>query len=579
MYSAAPVLSLLLLLTGFESATQAADQSAAATREDASTAITRANAASLQPVLATEIRQGGGYSGQLAASGGRLYLQTPFPHSIMAFQPKSPQPLWSVALDGDSNVLGLDCCSATAGGPVLDGKRIIANSFDGRTLALDPGSGKILWSVLTADPQKGESLSLPPLVIGETLIVGNGGDDYGARGWIAALSVADGHTLWRRNNAGSDDDVGVGPHFAPAYDRQKGKNLGIASWPPDAWQRGGGLAGQPIYDPALDLLIYGTGHPAPWNPDQRAGDNNWTSGIFARDPKNGDARWFTPINPHDPYAFGAAGSLVAADLAWQGQSRRVLIHPDANGMVYVLDRATGAILGADAFLPTNAVRGVDLDIGRPQRDDAKTIHTNTNTRDICPGWPGATGANGLALGDAAFAPERGLLFIPVNGLCMDMEGRNATFIQGTAYTGANLRAKSVPGRARGGVIAWDVTQRGIAWRSDEAFPVQGGVIVANDLVFFGTLDGWFKALDAGSGKLLWQSRTASGIIGRPLAFQGEDGKPYVAVVAGIGGPIGRVAQNGIDLRDATAAHGFANALQDLPQPRSHGGTLYVFGLP
>jgi glucose dehydrogenase len=163
---------------------------------------------------------------------------------------------------------------------------------------------------------------------------------------------------------------------------------------------------------------------------------------------------------------------------------------------------------------------------------------------------------------------------------MDMEARNATFISGTAYTGVNLRAKPEPGRAAGAVIAWDIIQGRVAWRSEERFPVQGSVLAtASGVVFYGTLDGWFKALDARNGEVLWQFQTASGIIGRPLAFLGADGHENIAVLAGIGGPMGRVGQNGIDLRDATAAHGFANALHDLPMPRSHGGTLYVFSVP
>jgi PQQ-dependent dehydrogenase (methanol/ethanol family) len=578
--AAAWILTAVAFAAGFGSRTDA-DQSAAASGASAAVEVTESNATALTPVLQYEIRQGGGYSGQLAAADGRLYIQTPFPHSLLAFDPTQPQgPVWASPIEGDSEVLRLDCCSATAGGPVVLDGRLYANTFDGKVVALDAATGKLLWSARAADPQRGESLTFPPLRLGDTLIVGNSGDDFGARGWIAAVSKEDGHELWKRYNAGPDSDVGIGPDFAPAFPDERGHDLGIASWPPDAWQRGGGLSARPIYDPALKQLIYATGHPAPWNPDLRPGDNKWTSGIFARVAETGSARWFTSINPGDPYAFGAAGSLLAADLPWEGRSRPLLIHPDANGFVYVLDRSTGEILAADPFLPGNAATGIDLRSGRPRRNDEKAIHTNTLTRDICPGWPGATGANGLSLGEADLSTKTGLLFIPVNGLCMDMEGRNAGFIAATAYMGANLRAKSAAGRPAGAVIGWDIAERRIVWRSDEPFPVQGSVLLTEGgLLFYGTLDGWFKALDARTGGLVWRYRVASGIIGRPIAFRGSDGRPYIAVAAGIGGPIGRVAQNGIDLRDATAAHGFANALRDLPLPQSHGGTLYVFGLP
>jgi PQQ-dependent dehydrogenase (methanol/ethanol family) len=580
------LVAALLLLFPLTEASRAADQpvsgAPAPGQYSALTQITPQNAGKLKLVFSHEIAQGGGYSGQLAVARDRLYLQTPFPHSILAFDLENPgqEPIWSNTPQSDSRALGLDCCSATIGGPALDGDRLYVNTFDGHTIAFDAATGQVAWNVRSADPHLGETLALPPLAVGGRLIIGNGGDDNGARGWIAALSTRDGHMLWKWNNTGADADVGIDARFAPAYAGERGSDLGIATWPPSAWRHGGGgLAGQPVYDAERRLLIYPTGHPAPWNPELRPGDDKWTSGIFARDAADGSARWFTPINGHDPYAFGAPGSLIATDFPWQGRSRPLLIHPDANGYVYVLDRASGEILAADPFIKVNADEGVELYSGRLQREDAKAIHTNTNTRDICPGWPGATGTDGLAVANAAFAPALGLLFIPVNGLCMDMEGRNATFIPGTAYMGANLRAKPMPGRDVGGIVAWNVVQRRIAWRGEEAFPVQSSVLAtAGGVVFYGTLDGWFKALDAATGRPLWRYHATSGIIASPLTFE-RDGRQYVAIVAGIGGPIGRAAQNGIDLRDATAAHGFANALHDLPMPRSHGGTLYVFGLP
>jgi glucose dehydrogenase len=163
---------------------------------------------------------------------------------------------------------------------------------------------------------------------------------------------------------------------------------------------------------------------------------------------------------------------------------------------------------------------------------------------------------------------------------MDMEARNVSFIQGTAYVGANVRAKSPPHGERGALIGWDIDAAKPAWTNREKFPVAGGVLAtAGDLIFYGTLDGVFKALDARTGQQLWQFQASSGIIGRPIAYQGPDGHQYVAVLAGLGGPFGTVVRHGIDERDATGAHGMANALQDLPHPNDPSGTLYVFGLP
>ena len=172
-----------------------------------------------------------------------------------------------------------------------------------------------------------------------------------------------------------------------------------------------------------------------------------------------------------------------------------------------------------------------------------------------------------------------MVFIPVSKLCMDFEARNVSYISGTAFVGANVRAKRPPDGTGGALVAWDISAGKATWSVAERFPVAGGVLAANDLVFYGTLDGAFKALDARSGRELWRFQASSGIIGQPIAFRGPDDRDYVAVLAGLGGPFGAVARNGIDKRDATAAHGMANALADLPEPVDPSGTLYVFGLP
>jgi glucose dehydrogenase len=163
---------------------------------------------------------------------------------------------------------------------------------------------------------------------------------------------------------------------------------------------------------------------------------------------------------------------------------------------------------------------------------------------------------------------------------MDMEPRDTSYMSGTPFIGANLRMKAPPGISRGALIAWNVGSAKPAWKVAEDFPVEGGVLAtAGNLVFYGTLDGTFKALDARDGHMLWQFQASSGIIGQPITFRLADGHQYVAVTAGTGGPAGRVAENGIDPRDATAAHGYANALRDLKQPADPSSTLYVFALP
>lgn len=545
--------------------------------------ISPANVARLKLVLSFPIDRRTGYAGAPAFLGDTLFLQSPFPHRLdaLALSRIGANSRWSWVPAAAGRALGLDCCNVTLGGPVLADGGLYLNGFDGHTAALDPATGRVLWQVKTADPAQGESLVLPPLVAGGRVFVGNQGDDYGARGWIAALDAATGGILWRFYSTGPDNEVGIGPEFKPFYPSGRGPDLGAASWPPQAWQQGGGgLADVPLYDTDLDLLIYGTGHPAPWNPWQRRGDNHWTSGIFARDPASGMARWFTPISPHDPYALGTGGSLIAADLPWSGTVRPLLLHPDADGRVYVLDRRTGEILAADPFTGVNATTTIETRTGEPVRNPAKSVQLNSTTRDICPAWPGATGEAGTALGASAFSTQTGLLYIPVNRLCMDVEARDVTYIPGTPFMGADLRVKASGGESRGAVVAWNLLARRSTWQAEEPFPVMSGVLaMASGLVFYGTLDGWFKAVNARSGRPLWAFKTTSPIVGQPITFRLSDGRQYVAVIGGRGGPAARAADPEIDIRDATAARGYANALHDLPLPADSRGALYLFALP
>lgn len=528
------------------------------------------------------IEQRGGFTGAPAVSNDTLFLQSPFPHTVYALnlmRHEAPV-VWRFTPEANHQASAIACCDATTGGPVVAGADVFIDTLDGHTLALDAATGRVRWDVTSASPDSGEALTAAPMLADGKVFIGSAGDDFGARGWIAALDAATGATVWKHDTTGPDADVGIGPDFKPPYATEQGRDLGSTTWPPGTWQQGGGgLAGGIVYDPVLGLVLHGTGHPAPWNPDQRPGDNKWTSGLFARDAATGAARWFDPVMPHDLYAFGAQGSLILADMPWRGSARKLLIHPDASGWVYVLDRLTGEMLSAAAFVPGNATTGIDLATGALRRNAAKSVSPNSITRDICPGWPGATGAGAPGAAAAAFSPETGLLYIPVSRLCMDFEPRDANFISGTPFIGANLRMRAAPGLTRGAVVAWNVADGKVAWTVDEAFPVTSGVLATGGgVVFYGTLDGQFKATEARTGRPLWQFKTASGIIGQPITFRLSDGHQYVAVVAGVGGAAGRAAQQGIDVRDATAAHGYANVLRDLKPADDPAGTLYVFAL-
>jgi len=408
------------------------------------------------------------------------------------------------------------------------------------------------------------------------VLVGNSGGELGVRGWLTALDAATGRIVWRAWSTGPDKDVLIGPAFKPFYSKDRGKDLGVTSWPGGAWKIGGGTVwGFVSYDPQLDLLYYGTGNPGPWNPEQRPGSNHWTSGIFARKPDTGEAVWYYQWSPHDLHDYDGVNENVLVDLPIGGAERKVLLHPDRNGYLYVVDRATGQVISADPFVPITTSTGVDLQSGALKYNPRTEPRTGEVVRNICPVSPG-----GKDWQPSAWSPRTRLLYIPHQNLCQDAETYQVSYIAGTPYVGADIKMYPGPGGHRGEFSAWDPVARKNVWTIEENFPVWSGALAtAGDVVFYGSMEGWFKAVDAKSGALLWEFKTSSGIIGQPVTYRGPDGKQYVAVLSGVGGWAGAIVSAGLDARDSTAAMGFANAMKDLPRYTTKGGTLYVFALP
>jgi lanthanide-dependent methanol dehydrogenase len=240
-----------------------------------------------------------------------------------------------------------------------------------------------------------------------------------------------------------------------------------------------------------------------------------------------------------------------------------------------MDRATGEVLSATPFVHLTATKGVDLKTGHLIHVEEKTPTMGKVVRDICPAAPGAKDWS-----PSAFSPRTGLLYLPHNNLCMDFEGVEVSYIAGTPYVGANVKMYAGPGGHRGEFTAWDPAAGRAVWKITERFPVwSGAVVTAGDVVFYGTMEGYFKAVSAQTGELLWQFKTGSGIIGQPVVYRGPDGKQYVAILSGVGGWAGAVVAGDLDPRDPSAALGFVGAMGDLPEYTTKGGTLYVFSLP
>ena len=509
-------------------------------------------------------------------AGTTMYLITPFPNIVYALDlTKEGMPTkWSYKPRPVNAAQGVACCDVVNRGLVVDAGKVIFNTLDGRTIALDAATGRELWDTPLANINLGESVTMAPLVAKGKVFVGVSGGEFGVRGWLKALDENSGKVAWTAYHTGPDKDVLIGPNFKPFYKMDQGKDLGVTSWPADQWKIGGaGAWGWVTYDPELDLIYYGTANPGPWNPEVRPGDNKWSTTIFARRPDNGEAIWAYQLSPHDEHDYDGVNENILVDMDWKGARRQLILRPDRNGYFYVIDRKSGEVLSAEPFGFVNTTTGVDLKTGRLQYVPEKATRMGQVVRYSCPAAPGAKDWQ-----PSAYSPRTGLVYIPHQNLCMDEEGLEPNYIAGTPYVGTNVKMYAGPGGHRGLFDAWDPVGQHVVWSKQEDLPVWSGALVtAGDVAFYGTMDGWFKAVDARTGKDLWKFKTGSGIISQPMTYS-YGGKQYVAVLSGVGGWSGAIVAGGLDARDSSAALGFVNAMKDLPQKSTKGGMLYVFAL-
>jgi lanthanide-dependent methanol dehydrogenase len=544
--------------------------------------------------------------------GDTMYVVTPFPNILYALDLKDNGKLkWTYKPQPASAAQGVACCDTVNRGCVFSNGKLYFNTLDDQTVCVDATTGKEVWKAKVGEINHGESMTMAPLVVKDKVLVGNAGGEFGVRGWLKALDANSGKLLWTAWSTGPDADVLIGPDFKPFYDKDKGKDLGVSTWPPNRWQIGGGTVwGWVTYDPESNLIFYGTGNPGVWNPELRPGDNKWSCGIFARDLDTGMARWYYQLNPHDlfdhdtvnenlvldlPIPSGAVVSAVSADKtpsatatlsalgtahatatpASNAPVRKVLLSAQRNGMVYLWDRTTGEVLSADPFVRITATFGVDLKTGKLKENPEKEPHTGVTIHDVAPASPG-----GKDWQPCAWSPRTNLLYIPHQNLAMDYEGTDANYIEGTPYVGMNVKMYANGGENRGEYCAWDPIARKKVWAIPEDLPVWSGTVAtAGDVTFYGTMDGWFKCVNAKSGEVLWKFKCGSGIIGQPVTYKGPDGKQYVAILSGVGGWSGAIVAGGLDPKDPTGALGFVNAMKDLPDKTTKGGMLYVFALP
>ncbi|HEX4683802.1 MAG TPA: PQQ-dependent dehydrogenase, methanol/ethanol family, partial [Gemmatimonadaceae bacterium] len=441
-----------------------------------------------------------GHEGQPLVVDNTMYMITPYPNVAYAIDLTQPGfPLkWKYRPENAQAAVGVACCDVVNRGATFADGRIVYNLLDGHTVAVDAATGTELWRVKMADLDRGETITMAPIVVKGKVIVGSSGGEMGVRGWIAALDLGSGKEVWRAYSVGPDADMKCCAKFKPFYPQDRGANLGVSTWPGDSWKVGGAAVwGWVSYDPALNLLYHGTSNPGPWNGNQRPGDNKWTAAIIARDADSGEMVWAFQPTPHDIWDYDAVNENILVDLPFNGRTRKVLEHFDRNGFAYMIDRATGEVLSAKPFVPMNWASGVDPKTGRPIL--LPNAEPQVKPYLISPGSGGGHNWNPMS-----YSPLTGLVYIPmmegymVESVVEDDQFKftlgRTTINQGYANE-PELRKKlrqEAADREKGYLLAWDPAKNKEAFRIPYPHAGNGGTMTtAGNLLVEGTINKTF----------------------------------------------------------------------------------------
>jgi len=486
------------------------------------TQITTANVDTLELKWIWQVRTRDGSPEKFEATplyvDGVLYTVAP-PNDVVALDPKSGRVFWN--FNYTPSVDARVCCGRVNRGLAIHGNKLIMGAIDGHLMALDTRDGRKIWDISIGDPKLGYSLTVAPLVIGNKVIVGPAGGEFGIRGFIAAYDVESGAQLWKFNTIPGPGE----PGFESWADPQQ-----------EAWKLGGGsIWTTGTYDPELNLMYWGIGNPGPdWNGDSRPGDNLYTESVVALNPDTGALAWHYQFTPHDEMDYDATQVPVLADINWQGQPRKVLMTANRNGVFYVLDRTTGEFLLGKPFVAVNWMSGFEAN-GRPIR----ALAPSEEGTFIMPNNQGATNWY-----PPSYSPQTGLFYIPT---WLDTYSvytkRPVEYIAGQTYVGAyptmampalgvRLQNQRRPEEGMGAIQAVDPQTGEIVWRHVTPEVTDSGVLsTASNLVFAGARDGYFYALNATNGAELWHLNLGGQVASGPISFA-MDGKQYVAVSAG-----------------------------------------------
>jgi PQQ-dependent dehydrogenase (methanol/ethanol family) len=524
-----------------------------------------------------------GHEGSPLVIGDTMYIHTPFPNNVYAINLKDQTYKWKYEPKQDADVVPVMCCDTVNRGLAYGDGMIFLQQADTTLVALDAKTGKVVWKVKNGNPKIGETNTNAPHVFKDKVYTGISGGEFGVRGRMQAYDIKTGRLVWKGYSEGTDAEMIMDPKKTMTWSNGKmtpvGKDSSLKTWQGDQYKLGGGTTwGWYAFDPKLNLLYYGSGNPGTWNPSQRPGDNKWSMTIWARDADTGEAKWVYQMTPHDEWDYDGVNEMVLIDVNKGGKSIPALVHFDRNGFGYTLNRATGELLVAEKYDPqVNWATKVDMKTGRPEVDkkySPGTTGPDVDVKGICPAALGSKDEQ-----PSSYDPATGYLLVPTNHVCMTYEPFQVEYTAGQPYVGATLTMFPTPNShgGMGNFIAWDPAQGKIVWSDPERFSVWSGALSTDSgITFYGTLEGYLKAVDTKTGKELWKFKTPSGIIGNVFSYE-YNGKQYVGVYSGIGGWAGIGMAAG--LTESTAGLGAVGGYKDLAKYTTLGGSLFVFALP